>query len=664
MRPIHLIQSFVADRWVGATQGQVIDSPVDGHPLAAWHQEPVDTASVADHARLHGVPALQSLNFQQRAACLQALARHLQANRAALGELAALTGATALDCRVDIDVGIALLQYGASHVLNEWPDTAYLLEGVPLSLDRAGDAWASRMLVSRPGVALLRHFTTTPCMHLLRDLAVAFLAGQACVVQSSPSSALMTAGLTRLIVDAGALPKGSLQYVADAAVDMVEHLNGEDWLVFRGHREAALKQSRHTDVQERGVMTELHYDTAGSALLDESVEPGSMGFARFIDEVALSLQCKAGQHEDAIRRAWVPRRHVKEVVSALQCRLDDVDLGMGPMSSQAARKRFLQGLAAIQSKAGGPRVVPGKNTREGAHQPALVLCCDGPMQAAMHREALPIGPAVMLIPYETLDEALSLCQMRMPEGMASLGRLACADAPRRAVLASRMALNHRRIRLLSTEHGSTQDGVEGWLNWTMHAQKQSWLDAFKQRLQPCSLIGEPGDLTGCVQEYIPGSPVTTSEVHPFRRHFEDLQVGDALLTHRRTVSEADIVAFGGVSGDYFYMHFDEIAAKASPFGKRIAHGYFILSAAAGLFVWPGEGPVLANYGLDTLRFIKPVGIGDTIQAQLTCKRKTNKPAKPGQTAQGVVSWDVLVTNQHGEAVAHYDILTLVAKRGS
>jgi oxepin-CoA hydrolase/3-oxo-5,6-dehydrosuberyl-CoA semialdehyde dehydrogenase len=170
-------------------------------------------------------------------------------------------------------------------------------------------------------------------------------------------------------------------------------------------------------------------------------------------------------------------------------------------------------------------------------------------------------------------------------------------------------------------------------------------------------------LTAVTREYVRGAQVQEEPIHPFRKHFEELAIGDSLLTHRRTVGEADIVAFGGISGDYFYMHFDEIAAKESPFGQRIAHGYFVLSAAAGLFVSPAKGPVLANYGLDTLRFVKPVPIGDTIQARLTCKRKIDRPAKKGQPAQGVVAWDVQVTNQDGDLVASYDILTLVLKKG-
>ena len=215
----------------------------------------------------------------------------------------------------------------------------------------------------------------------------------------------------------------------------------------------------------------------------------------------------------------------------------------------------------------------------------------------------------------------------------------------------------------STGHGSPLPGLKhGGPGRAGGGEELGGLRAVKHHLQRAAVQGSPTMLAAVTGEYVRGAALVETEIHPFRRHFEDLQIGESLLTHRRTVGEADIVAFGGISGDYFYMHFDEIAAKASPFGKRIAHGYFVLSAAAGLFVSPGVGPVLANYGLDTLRFVKPVGIGDTIQARLTCKRKTDRPTKPGQAPQGVVAWDVQVSNQLGELVASYDILTLVAKR--
>jgi oxepin-CoA hydrolase/3-oxo-5,6-dehydrosuberyl-CoA semialdehyde dehydrogenase len=305
---------------------------------------------------------------------------------------------------------------------------------------------------------------------------------------------------------------------------------------------------------------------------------------------------------------------------------------------------------------------------EGAFfAPTLLLAKDAMSHAAHDVEAF--GPVSTLMPYDTLDEAIALAA----KGRGSLvGTLVTKDPATAAHVVPQVAAWHGRLLVLdreaaveSTGHGSPLPGLKhGGPGRAGGGEELGGVRAVHHYLQRAAVQGSPTMLAAVTGEYVRGARVYEGEVHPFRKHFEDLHIGDSLLTHRRTVGEADIVAFGGISGDYFYMHFDEIAAKESPFGRRIAHGYFVLSAAAGLFVSPAPGPVLANYGLDTLRFVKPVGIGDTIQARLTCKRKIDRNRKDAKgVGQGVVAWDVEVTNQLGEVVASYDILTLVAKRG-
>jgi oxepin-CoA hydrolase/3-oxo-5,6-dehydrosuberyl-CoA semialdehyde dehydrogenase len=290
------------------------------------------------------------------------------------------------------------------------------------------------------------------------------------------------------------------------------------------------------------------------------------------------------------------------------------------------------------------------------------------MESAAH-DVEAFGPVSTLMPYDGLDEALALAA----RGRGSLvGTLVTRDPATAAKAVAQLAAQHGRILVLdreaaveSTGHGSPLPTLKhGGPGRAGGGEELGGIRAVKHYLQRTAVQGSPTMLAAVTGEHVRGAALRESDVHPFRKHFEDLQIGDSLLTHRRTVSEADIVAFGGISGDYFYMHFDEIAAKDSPFGKRIAHGYFVLSAAAGLFVSPAPGPVLANYGLDTLRFVKPVGIGDTIRARLTCKRKIDRQKKDANgVGQGVVAWDVEVSNQDGELVASYDILTLVAKKG-
>jgi len=310
----------------------------------------------------------------------------------------------------------------------------------------------------------------------------------------------------------------------------------------------------------------------------------------------------------------------------------------------------------------------GDKVSEGAFFAPTLLLAREPMNHAAH-DVEAFGPVSTLMPYDSIDDAIALAA----RGRGSLvGTLVTKDPATAARVVPQIAAWHGRLLVLdreaaveSTGHGSPLPGLKhGGPGRAGGGEELGGVRAVAHYLQRAAVQGSPTMLAAVSGEYVRGAARQEGEIHPFRKHFEDLKIGDSLLTHRRTVGEADIVAFGGISGDFFYMHFDEIAAKESPFGKRIAHGYFVLSAAAGLFVSPAPGPVLANYGLDTLRFVKPVGIGDTIQARLTCKRKIDRNRKDAKgVGQGVVAWDVEVTNQLGEVVASYDILTLVAKRG-
>ena len=422
-------------------------------------------------------------------------------------------------------------------------------------------------------------------------------------------------------------------------------------------------------------------DSLNAAILGPDVEPGSVEFELFVEEVVREMTVKAGQKCTAIRRAIVPRTRLDAVAGALRARLAGVEVGdpalegvrMGALASRAQQRDVAAQLARLErdcdtvfGAADGfaPR---GERVAHGAFFAPTLLRCMRPHDSESVHEVEAFGPVCTLMPYEDLDDAVALAA----RGRGSL--VATLVTGSRAVAAHAvpaLASWHGRLHVLDAEAAAESTGHGSPLPALRHGgpgragggEELGGLRAVTHHLQRAAVQGSPSMLTAITGEYVRGAAVTESDVHPFRKHFEDIAVGDSLLTHRRTVSEADLVLFGGLSGDYFYMHFDEPAAKASPFGKRIAHGYFVLSAAAGLFVWPSPGPVLANYGLDTLRFVKPVGIGDTIQARLTCKRKTDRPSRGEGPGQGVVAWDVQVTNQEGVLVASYDILTLVAKR--
>jgi oxepin-CoA hydrolase / 3-oxo-5,6-dehydrosuberyl-CoA semialdehyde dehydrogenase len=423
-------------------------------------------------------------------------------------------------------------------------------------------------------------------------------------------------------------------------------------------------------------------DSLNCAILGPDVSPDDEEFDLFIKEVAREMTVKAGQKCTAIRRAIVPRQHLDAVAEKLKARLAKVVVGdpsvegvkMGALASHAQQADVAERVALLRQSAelvfgGSADFKPvGEGTAGGAFFQPTLLLCQKPFSTDSVHDVEAFGPVSTLMPYDGVDEALHLAARGQGSLVATLvtrdPQVAARIIPVAAALHGRLHILDRESAVESTGHGSPLPPLKhGGPGRAGGGEELGGIRAVKHLMQRSALQGSPRMIAAVTGEYMRGADLIETEVHPFRRHFEDLQIGESLLTHRRTVGEADIVAFGGISGDYFYMHFDEIAAKDSPFGQRIAHGYFVLSAAAGLFVSPAPGPVLANYGLDTLRFVKPVAIGDTIRARLTAKRKIDRQKKDAKgVGQGVVAWDVEVTNQHGEVVASYDILTLVQKR--
>jgi oxepin-CoA hydrolase / 3-oxo-5,6-dehydrosuberyl-CoA semialdehyde dehydrogenase len=487
--------------------------------------------------------------------------------------------------------------------------------------------------------------------------------------------------VVRLMLDSGLLPEGSLQLVIGSTGDLLDRLDGQDVVTFTGSADTAAKLRAHPNILKQGIPFNVEADSLNCAILAPDVSPSDEEFELFVREVHREMTVKAGQKCTAIRRAIVPRGHLDAVASTLRERLAKTVVGdpkiegvsMGALASRAQQRDVAERLAELAS---GNSIVfgerdgfapVGQGVANGAFFSPTLLLCESPRSNAAVHDVEAFGPVSTLMPYGDLDEALALAA----RGRGSLvGTLVTKDPRIAAKVVSHAAAWHGRLLVLDREASGESTGHGSPLPMLKHGgpgragggEELGGVRAVHHYLQRAAVQGSPTMLTAVSGEYVRGARLRESDVHPFRRYFEDLVVGDSLLTHRRTVSEADIVNFGGVSGDYFYMHFDEIAAKETQFGRRIAHGYFVLSAAAGLFVWPNVGPVVANYGLDTLRFVKPVAIGDTIQARLTCKRKIDRPARKDQPAQGVVAWDVQVINQHEEMVASYDILTLVLKR--
>ncbi len=677
------LQSYIAGRWIGAEAAQTLRSAINGQPVAATHAEKIDFAEAVAHARRVGGPNLMKLDFQQRGERLKALAKFLIDQKEALYAESAHTGATRTDSWIDIEGGSGTLFAYAGVAAGDLPSGNVVHEGPVVSLGKKGAFAGTHILVPRGGVAVHINAFNFPVWGLLEKFAPSFLAGVPCIGKPATATSYLTELMMRKVIESGLLPEGALQLVIGGTGDLLDRLDGADVVTFTGSADTAARLRVHPNLVRQSIPFNAEADSLNCAVLAPDVTPDDEEFDLFVKEVAREMTVKAGQKCTAIRRAIVPKAYVDEVAKRLKARLAKTVVGdpaleavrMGALASQdqkgdvgAKVAELLQSAELVFGERDG-FAPQGEGVANGAFfSPTLLLARDPQADGGAH-DIEAFGPVSTLMAYDGIDEAIALAAKGKGSLVSTIVTKEPATAARFVPAAAAM---HGRILVLdrvaaaeSTGHGSPLPLLKhGGPGRAGGGEELGGLRAVKHYLQRTAVQGSPAMLAAVTGEHVRGAPVTEDGVHPFRKHFEDLRIGDSLLTHRRTVSEADIVAFGGLSGDYFYMHFDEIAAKESPFGKRIAHGYFVLSAAAGLFVSPAPGPVLANYGLDTLRFVKPVGIGDTIRARLTAKRKIDRNRKDAKgQGQGVVAWDVEVTNQNDEVVASYDILTLVAKRG-
>jgi oxepin-CoA hydrolase/3-oxo-5,6-dehydrosuberyl-CoA semialdehyde dehydrogenase len=675
---MNVLQSYIAGQWVGKEAAQPLRSAINGKPVASTHADKVDFAQAVEYARKTGVPNLLKFDFQQRAGMLRALAKFLNERKEELYAVSAHTGATRNDGWIDIEGGSGTLFAYASVGTNELPSGNLVHEGPAIPLGKKGGFAGTHILVPRGGVAVHINAFNFPVWGLLEKFAPSFLAGVPCIGKPATSTSYLTEAMVRLVVESKILPEGALQLVIGSTGDLLDRLDGSDVVTFTGSADTAAKLRVHPNIIRNSIPFNAEADSLNMALLAPDVTPDDEEFDLFVKEVAREMTVKAGQKCTAIRRAIVPKKYVDEVAKRLKARLAKTvvgdpsieDVRMGALASADQKADVAQRVLALMKNAEvvfGERdgfAPKGEGVAEGAFfSPTLLLAKDAMRDDSVH-DIEAFGPVSTLMAYEDIEQAAVLAA----KGKGSLvGTLVTKDPAIAARFVPLAAAMHGRILILDREAAQESTGHGSPLPQLKHGgpgragggEELGGVRAVKHYLQRAAVQGSPTMLSAVTREHVRGAQVHEDGTHPFRKYFEDLAIGDSLLTHRRTVTEADIVNFGGISGDYFYMHFDDIAAKASPFGKRIAHGYFVLSAAAGLFVEPKPGPVLANYGLDTLRFVKPVGIGDTIQARLTAKRKIDK-----KKDQGVVAWDVEVTNQDGELVASYDILTLVAKRGT
>jgi oxepin-CoA hydrolase/3-oxo-5,6-dehydrosuberyl-CoA semialdehyde dehydrogenase len=677
-----VLQSFIAGRWIGEQAAQALHSAINGKEVAFAHAESLDFAEALQYGRTTGLNGMLAMDFQQRAAALRALAKYLGDRKEELYAISAHTGATRIDSWVDIEGGTGTLFAYAGMAASELPSGNLIHEGPVASLGKKNTFAGTHILVPRGGVAVHINAFNFPVWGLLEKFAPTFLAGMPCIGKPATATSYLTEALVRMIDQSGILPKGALQLVIGSTGDLLDRLDVADVVTFTGSADTAAKLRVNANLVRNSIPFNAEADSLNCAILADDVTPDDEEFDLFVKEVVREMTVKAGQKCTAIRRAIVPSKHLDAVAEKIKARLSKVVVGdpsvegvkMGALASKSQQADVAERVALLRQSAelvcGGDANFScvGEGVANGAFFQPTLLLCQKPLSTDSVHDIEAFGPVSTLMPYDSMEEAMALAK----RGKGSLvGSLMTKSPELAAQVVPRLAANHGRLHVLdresageSTGHGSPLPSLKhGGPGRAGGGEELGGIRAVTHMMQRAAVQGSPTMLTAITREYARGAKVIETGTHPFKHYFEELQIGESLLTASKVIGEADVKAFGELTGDMFYMHFDDEAAKASAFGKRIAHGYLVLSDAAGLFVVAEPGPVLANYGLDTLRFVKPVGLGDSIQVRLTCKRKIdrNKKDANGQ-GQGVVAWDVEVTNQDKELVASYDILTLVAKR--
>ena len=673
------LRSHALDRWVAPSgPGTGIRSAVDGRVVATASSEGMDFAAMARHAREVGGPALRRFNFHERAEMLKRLATFLGDRKEALYDLSFDTGATRRDSLIDIDGGIGTLFAYASRGRRELPPGRFVVEGEVERLSRNGSFAGLHILSPLQGVAVHVNAFNFPCWGMLEKLAPAILAGMPVITKPATATAYVAHAVAEAIVESGILPPGAFQFVAGGTGDLLDHLTGQDLLSFTGSAATSVKLRDNPAVSRNAVRFVAERDSLNAAILGPDATPDTPEFDLFVKEVVREMTAKAGQKCTAIRRILVPRERVAAVAEALAARLGKITVGdprrddvrMGPLASLNQRRDVRAAVARLRAEAtilfGDAEhcTVLGGDVETGAFMAPVLLHCENPLRATLVHEVEAFGPVATLMPYDGVEEAVALAR----RGEGSLVASAFSYDPAvTAELVAGLAPYHGRLFLLdrdsaseSTGHGSPLPAlVHGGPGRAGGGEEMGGLRGVFHHMQRTALQASPAKLAALGESWIKGAPTRIPESHPFRLDYDALSVGDTVETASRTITLEDIEHFADFTGDNFYAHMDEATAKANPFFPgRVAHGYLILSFAAGLFVDPAPGPLLANYGLDRLRFLKPVSPGDSIRVRLTVQRK-NPARKP---EYGEVRWDVEVFNQQDETVARYELLTMSARK--
>jgi oxepin-CoA hydrolase/3-oxo-5,6-dehydrosuberyl-CoA semialdehyde dehydrogenase len=670
-----VVRSYIEGRWYAPDAGTPVYDAATGEPVAEVSSAGIDFHAALSYGRQVGGPALRALTFHERAELAKAAGQLLRKYRDELYELSYRTGATLFDSKFDIDGGIGVLLSYASKAKRELPNDQVIVEGPPEQLGKEGDFLGQHLLTPRHGVAVQVNAFNFPVWGPLEKLAPALIAGVPSLIKPATQTSYLTARMVELLIDGEILPDGALQLVSGSAGNLLDHLTEQDLLSFTGSASTANRLRSHPNVVARSVRFNAEADSLNMSILGPDATPGTEAFHRYVQQLVAEMTVKAGQKCTAIRRAFIPATMTAAVAEAVREQLAKVVVGnpadkatrMGALASLDQREEVRRSLKALEDAAtivfGDPEhvEVAGADAERGAFISPILLQANDARRPELH-EVEAFGPVSTLIGYQDTDDVIDLAGL----GKGSLAGSVVTEDPdfTRDVIRG-TAHWHGRLLIVdddaapeSTGHGSPLPMlVHGGPGRAGGGEELGGMRGVYHHMQRTAIQASPRMLKAATGRWVKGAPRNADGPHPFTKSLHTLRIGDTIHAGPRAVTLQDIEHFAEFTGDTFYAHMDEEAAAKNPFfGGRVAHGYLIVSLAAGLFVQPDYGPVLANYGIDNLRFLTPVKPGDEISVTLTCKQ-----ISPRAGDYGEVRWDAELTNQEGKVVATYDVLTMVAK---